>query len=291
MSTKEVRNLAPYRSYIIRISFAFFLAIFFWRYYSHILPHQLRNPELINVGFDPIYFIFYIFNIGDILTNEYYSSIFTLLLLFFTIYPIINPYKRVFLIIYAVLYLTYFIVLNTYLTFHAHYMSCILLLNVCFTFKKNVNFNLMWEFMRYFVCWVYFSAFIWKIINGSVFQPSYGLEIIKTSQASFIYSNPNSFWSEFYFFFISNPILTSVGTSAIFLLEAIFGLGFFTKKVDGILLVSIFIIHLTIYLFVDTLFIEQCILFVVFISKETWRKIDRKSRLLFKTYNLNPIKI
>ncbi len=285
MPTTEIRNIAPYRAYIIRTSFIFFLVIFFWRYYSHVLPHQLKNPDLFNLGFDPLYIIYHLLNVGHILTNENYSYIFTILLLFFTVYPIINPYNRTFLIIYALLYLSYFIVLNTYLTFHAHYMSCILLLNVCFIFKKDINFNFIWEFMRYFICWIYFSAFIWKIINGSLFQASFGLEIIKTSQASYIYSNPNSFWSSFYFFFLSNPILTSLGTLTIFLMEALFVIGFFTKKLDGLLILSIFIIHLTVYLFVDTLFIEQCLLSIVLISTTTWHKIAQKSKLfLYKEF-------
>ncbi|QEK51644.1 hypothetical protein FYC62_08210 [Pedobacter aquae] len=282
MSTAEIRNVAPYRAYIIRISFIFFLVILIWKYYSHVLPHQLNNPVLFSLGLDPLYILYYLSSISEVLTRENYSHVFSTLLFLSTIYPIINPNNHRFLIIYAILYLTYFIVFNTFLTFHAHYMSCILLLNLCFTIKENINFNLIWELMRYFICWVYSSAFIWKIINGSFFQSSFGLEIIKTSQASFIYSNPNNFWSSLYFFFLSNPVLTNLGTVFIFLLEALFLIGFFTKKIDGLLILSIFIIHLIIYLFVDTLFVEQCILSIALISTRTWQKIVKKQNRFLK---------
>ncbi|WP_169818752.1 hypothetical protein [Niabella ginsenosidivorans] len=128
--------------------------------------------------------------------------------------------------------------------------------------------------MRYFACWVYFSSLLWKMINGSFWQPDFGIESLKENVAYILYEDPAGKLAFLYRFFLEHPLLTNTGAKLIFLLEGFFIVGFFTKKWDKVLFVLIFLIHGLLCFFADVVFIELCVLAFLFIPAAGWARLQ-----------------
>ena len=268
-----IRAVLPLRSLIVQTVFSFYLIVLLWRLYSYNLPHQLANPPLLKTGIDPNSWIYLYFNLQHwLVENEIVSYIFSASILLTCLLVIIKPNKVLYIIVFTLIYYLYVIMFNINLSFHAHYMNAMMLLPFCFWVKKK--FDITWEFARYYTCWIYSSAFIWKFINGAIFQPEQGFEIMKSELSRFIYLNPDSILTNIYTFFIEHSFLISIGTKAIYTLEGLFIIGFFTKKIDRYLIFSLLSIHIIIYFFVDTLFIEQCVLAFTLLSVKTWQNLS-----------------
>lgn len=282
----NIRDLSTFRPIITRFVFLFIFSMILFRWYSYVLPHQLKNPPLLKLGYDPIYILYDSYSLQDFLvTAPLFSLAFSILLIVFSLIPIIAPLKRTPIIIFTFLYFIYIVTFNINLTFTSAHTNCILLITLCFWPKSNKDFELLWEFARYYSCWVYSSAFIWKFINGGFFQDNFGVEVLKSQLIYFIYQSPESLSTNIYFFFLSNPILINIGTMFVYFLEGIFIFGFFSKKLDNYFIFIIIFIHAVIYFFVDTLFIEQYILTFTFISLKGWQLITSKVKSL--TYLLS----
>ena len=151
-----------------------------------------------------------------------------------------------------------------------------LIITIPFWAAKDKNFETLWDALRYYVCWIYFSAFLWKIVNGSMFQADFGVLTMKKNLAEYLYHNPGTLKAHIYNYFISHPLLPDIGDKLVYLLEAAFIAGFFTKKYDSLLILLIIAIHAITYFFTDRLFIELCILVIPLISAASWQKISVK---------------
>ena len=136
--------------------------------------------------------------------------------------------------------------------------------------------------MRYYACWVYATAFLWKIINGSFFQVDAGMLTFKSNLAGYLYQNPDTFFSHVYYWFLRHPALINIGHKLVVIAEGVFLVGFFTKKYDGFLIFCAVFIFTSIYFFSDVFFAELLIIILPLLPQSTWdwlcQKISRKGQ-------------
>lgn len=119
-----------------------------------------------------------------------------------------------------------------------------------------------------------------KINNMIIFSPFYAKHHYEKYPAWLLKYTEQV--TKFYTVFFNNPEFLNIGAKIIIFLEAIFIIGFFTKKYDNWLIASLIIIHIFTYLFVDALFIELCILIFSLLSKQFMEKINYHLPLLNK---------
>lgn len=222
-----------------------------------------------------MYWSFNYFGLREILYQSYIGGlIFSILIVVFNVLAIIYTKNRWFIAVFAILFFIYALGYNIHLTHSSHTFSGVILLPFCFLFINKSNFDLFWEAYRYYVCWIYLSAFLMKLYFGAFFQFNFGELTFKENIAWLMYMYPESWRVALSSFFIRNPFLLIIGYYIMIPLEGFFGLGFFTKKMDKYFLLLIPFIHLVFYFFIDVVFFEQILLSVLFISSSQWKSIN-----------------
>ena len=147
-------------------------------------------------------------------------------------------------------------------------MVGILIITIPFWFRNNKSFSLLWEGVRYFTVFIYFSAFLWKLLRGSVFHPGQGLGIFLNGGGSNLIYNPDSLFGGWYAYAVSHPSFAQWVMLAGVAMEAIFIIGFFTRRFDLALFVIPFLFHTITWIFLDVFFFELLILNLAFLPGE-----------------------
>ena len=277
-----IREEDKERIVLCRLVFTFIFLCLLFRFFLNATPPNLLQPPLFNLNLDLTYWLYQYFKVPkSVVYNHTGAIIFDVLLFGFCIMAILFPSKRIIIIFFSFLFLIYVITYNTYIVHHAHPLTILTLITIPFWFKKNKHWELMWEGMRYYVCYVYTMSFIWKtVLSNSFFYRNQGIGSAKLNLAEYIYHHPGNFITSIYTFFIAHPYLLNIGNTFIFLLEGLMVVGFFSKKYDRILMILPVIIHISTYIFANVFFIEMLVLVFAFFKKEDSQLIGQRLPLI-----------
>ncbi len=248
----------------------------FWvsvRGLSHTLPPQLEQPLLKRPVYDIAFWIYGLSGLSDLLTRHLAISWFILgIFLAVSLYKLLKP-SAVWSAVAFTLGLLIIDVSNNFFVGHSmHYMAAMVVISFALWGKSGKSFSLLWNGARYYACWLYFSAFLWKL-TGSMWQWDAGIISVKSNMATYLYLNPDSNFAHFIYWFIEHPFWVNAGHKIVMLAEGLFGLGFITRRFDKLLIgCAIFIFTLT-TLFSDVFFAEQLIIIFTFISTSQWQRL------------------
>ena len=175
----NIRSLGVFRILITRCVLIYLLLILIWRGYSVILPFQLIDAPLTRVDYDLSFWAYKAGLHQLIVSNSVTSTIFCVILFTLNIACIRFPGNRILIMLFTLFFLAFSISFNVSLTHSSHVLGGAMI--ICFAFwpKKDSNFEVLWDALRYYVCWIYFSAFLWKVVNGSMFQHDFGVITMK----------------------------------------------------------------------------------------------------------------
>ena len=112
------------------------------------------------------------------------------------------------------------------------------------------------QLLRYYVIFIYFSSFLWKIAGGFFLNPEEGQAIISNGIDFWLFEQKNSVSSTIYTYFLNHQLISYILIILGSLSQAFFCVGFFTKKYDTILFVLPFIFHTFAYYFIDVSFLD-----------------------------------
>ena len=246
---------------LCRIVFAFILFVLMYAAASNTLFHQLQSPVLKYPYVDPVYWLMHLLRIPDTVVSNYtVAYVFDILLFISCTACIVFPLKRISVLLFLVIYFIYFITLNSYGGHHTHAGVGVLLIPIPFLFRKNITFSLLWQALRYYTLFIYVSAFLWKLFRLSFLQEYHGLLILENNLAPYLYYNPGTWLSKFYWWIVQNALLADAMYRLGFVLEGLFIVGFFTRRYDKyLLLISLFLIT-GFWLLADALFFQLLIL-------------------------------
>jgi hypothetical protein len=251
------------------------------RFVLNATPSHYLQPPLFLVQFDPAYWLYKFSFLSAINANHTAAVLFDIGLFAACVLSIIFPLKRFFITCFSILFFIYAISYNITIVHHAHPLSITILITLPFWARRTSSWRLLWEGMRYYVCFAYTASFIWKTLLGtSFFVWNNGVASAKSNLAESIYHNPDSFFSAIMKYFISHPALLNIGHAIIILLEGLMVIGFFTKKFDKYLFWFPIIIHVSTYFFSDVFFIEMLVGVFVFLNTDQINRIGNKFPLL-----------
>jgi hypothetical protein len=258
--------------------------LFFWllRFFERVTPSGLNGPPLIYLGLDITYWMLVLSKLHAlILYNPIGALMFDLLTFSAGILSILFPLQRKWIIPFAISQFLYPLLYNSVLMHHSHPQAGLMLVMIPFCFKDNRRFGLLWEGMRYYVCYVYAMSFVWKtLIGDSFYQWQHGVRSFKANMTAFLFHNQESLMAGIYRFLIRHNWILNTGNTIIFLLEGIMIIGFFSKKYDRWLFFCPIIIHLATYLFSDVFFMELLVLDFALLSTSQLNRIGQKWPLL-----------
>ena len=249
------------RILLCRIAFSFILFMLIYLAVSNALFHQLRSPVLKYPYVDPVYWLMHLLRIPDAVVSNYtVAYVFDILLFASCAGCIVFPLKRIFIGLFLVIYFIYFISFNSYGGHHTHAGVGILLIPVPFLFRKNITFSLLWQGLRYYTLFIYVSAFLWKLFRLSFLDENHGLLIVKNNLAQYLYYNPDTLLSKFYWWILQHSFWVNAFYIGGIVAEGIFIIGFFTKKYDKYLLLVSLIMVIGFWLLADALFFPLLVL-------------------------------
>lgn len=211
--------------------------------------YKLHAPVFRFPYVDITYWLLHFLHIPDfIVENSAISLSFEIALLLLAFSIILFPTKRYLNIIFFVFYFLFFIISNSYSLHHSHGQVGTLLVASVFLFKE-IHFVAMWNAMRYYVAFIFFAAFLWKLFRGAFSYENHGILIIKKNLTAFFLYQPEHWITNAYAFILEHPSYVNNVFKMGILLEGIFVIAFFTKKWDRLLLVALFFIFLGLFIY------------------------------------------
>jgi hypothetical protein len=272
------------RIILTRLLIGYMLCFLFLRFFEHATPSGIMQPPLFNVQMDISYWAFRLSPLPMLIVyNPIGAIIFDALLLGFGIASFLFPLKTWLIISFSIFIFIFILTANGFGMHHAHWMTGIMIVLFPFWFKDNTRCKQLWEGIRYYTCFLYVMAFIWKTgIGNSFFNWQQGIGTFKLNLVTYLYQNPEGWLSGFFRWCIRESWFLNTGNVLIMIMEASMIIGFFTKRWDRILFWFPIIIHLATYLFSDVLFLELLILDVSFLNMN---QLDRLSQYFKKISN------
>ncbi len=271
-------SIAYQRKIAARLVFGYVLIFLIYRFFINATPSNLLGPPLKVLNFDFTYWVYQLLHIPDVIIyNQTGAVIFDLLLFASCILCILFPLKNGFAIVFGILFFIYAITYNTYIVSHSHPLAVTMLINIPFFFKQDKYWKILWEGMRYYICYLYTISFVWKVFIGkSFFFWEQGINSVKINLVEYLYHFPATSASSVYRYLITHSYLLNIGHILILLLEGLMVLGFFTKKYDRQLMIIPILIHGATYFATDVFFMEILVGIFTFLSLKDMTAINKK---------------
>lgn len=249
-------------------------ALFFWllHFTQYTTPSRLLAPPLFTLGLDITYWTFRLSGLMDLIVyNRTGAIVFDAALLTSGILTLIFPLRK-WVIVFSILLSLYAVAFSSLLMHHVHIMTGLFIVFIPFWFRDNETSDLLWQAVRYYTCYIYSMAFLWKTVLGdSFFSLHQGSLTFQSNLVEYMYHDPQSFFAGICRWCIRNPWLTDAGEKFVIGLEGLMIVGFFTKRYDRLLFWCPVFIHVSTYFFSDVLFLE---LLIVDFSLLSWRQLD-----------------
>lgn len=253
------------------------------RWFSGALPWQILPGPLFNLNLDLTYRTYHYFNLEHILFGQHgIAALFTAALFLSCLTGLLRPQKTYPFIIYTILIITYMIGYNLIITHHSHQLALLSPAALPFFVKNVKNRIRLIEGFRYYICFVYVVAFIFKLTGGSFFVWNNGVNSVKMNLVEYLYHFPDAIPARIISFGIAHPWILNTGHTLILLLEGVMIIGFFTKRYDKWLIWLPIMVHLSTYLFSDVLFVEMFVFIFFFLNDGQLKWIKQRMPILVK---------
>jgi hypothetical protein len=107
---------------------------------------------------------------------------------------------------------------------------------VLFMSVTLTGFYLWMHALRYFFLFFFFSAALWKIYQGGVFEPMQMSGILLEQHKDLLVTDAQGWYAYFIYWLVQHPVAGRFLYLATTIVELIFIIGFFTRKYDRLLL-------------------------------------------------------
>lgn len=159
-------------------------------------------------------------------------------LLFYITYKKLNAYTQlaaIYLLVINWLYVQCYVMYPT-TSIEAH--SAWLLFPIVFIPKNRITFSFLFDGLRYFFLFFFASAGVWKIFQGGFFNVHQMSNILMLQHKELLAITPNHWYASTINYLIQHYFISYSLYCAATLIELFFIVGFFTKKLDRLLLVG-----------------------------------------------------
>jgi hypothetical protein len=255
------------------------LLLLLLRWTEHATLSGIESPPLFSTGLDITYWLYILSGMpAVIIHNRIGSIVFDLFMFGSGVLSFVFPLQRKWLIGFSILLFVYGVSINAFSTSHSGQVWGYMIVLMPFWVGNNDKCYFAWQAMRYYTCYIYVMAFVWKtLLSGSFWYPYQGINSFKLNLFDYIYQNPDNMMTHFYKWFIRHEWVLNGGEKFVILLEGIMVIGFFTKKYDKWLIWAPVAIHGLTYLFADVFYIELLVLDISLLSLSQLSRLGKWS--------------
>jgi len=249
------------RRLLARLAFLAIGLLLIYYYVNHLFISQLSNPVLVYPDLDNTYWLFLFLAIPQQIAGSISLSILIdSSLVVFLVLSFVFWKKPIFPICFLLLYVLYFITYNSFSCHHFHHTGVFfIVLPFCFS---GSAFSLIFEFIRYYLCFIYASAGCYKLFRGTIFNTNQLVEVLRTTHLEALSKNE---LNPFLDFLLSTPFFSHSLFVFAVLLELFFLVGFFTKKLDYLLFIALIVMKVSLFLVMDFVAWELLVLDIIMI--------------------------
>lgn len=266
-------------------------AILCYYFYNSALLSQLSQPlppPLIFPSIDNTYWVVLASGIYHfVIQHAVLSVLLDISLMALPLLILILPNNRILFCAFFVLISFYFITQNIVAAHHFHSLVGVVFLAFVFCFKGE-RFEKLWQAVRYYTLFVFVSAALWKIARGHIFEPNQMANILKAQHAQFLFEQSSSIHAIFIRWLIENESICKWLFIAASLVQLIFGAGFFTKKVDYLLLNLMILFVVLNYAVMRIVSFELLVLGITLLSNKFWEEKVQNSPTLQSNFTHTP---
>lgn len=258
------------RQGMARVIFSWLFVVLVYFFWTDSLLSQLQQPVLISPSSDNSYWLLHILRIPQwLLRNRFAALIFDSVITCSCIICIFVPQQRVF---------TWITVACTWLLYICfcsaagkHYAQIgYLLAPIPFLALDPKKFSLLWEALRYWVCFLYGCAGIYKLYYGGFAYPDQMVNIMQQMNAEWLIFNPEGLQRSIILYLTDHPATAQGLYRVAAVAELSLVIGFFTKKWDRWLLIGLILFHVGNLFLLHIPFVEQSLIFAPFLPWKQW---------------------
>lgn len=210
------------------------LLIWLMRFFQKHWLSQLGEPVLIAPKSDNFYWLLHLLNIPQfIYSSPSLSLMLDLALLCLPLLIFFYPKRLIFGRLFFLLSILYLVSFNSASTHHEHLLLGWVLVGFYLSVKLKFS-DLMHFALRYYSCFIMFSAALWKIFRAA-FSVDQLKHILLQQHAQLLTTDPSNIYTLFIQWLIDRPFISCSLWYASILLELSFLLALFSYKFDKLL--------------------------------------------------------
>lgn len=242
--------------------FGFAILALLYRAWAGTLLHQLANPVLIFPHADNVYWLLHILQVPELLvSNRFVALAFDLALLAMPVLALSFPKSTLWPRLFSALLLLYFVTFHTFFGHHGHSLVGLLFIAVPFWFSSKKTATQVLHGVRHYALFAYVAAASYKLFRGSAFMDGHFLHTLQQQNVSLLWNGAQGPREHLMMWLTAAPELAlALGITA-FLLQMAFAVGFFTRKLDAILILLGVLFHFGTWLLMDINFWEFTVLY------------------------------
>ncbi len=260
-----------------------------YRFIAVSYPHQMEEPLLTSPGLDLFYWFWILTGMAELMTATVYGYIHMAALWILLIIAWFRPFQGIWFGLIALFFLTFMVNYNLYSGHHTHCAWGIFLATLALAATRPVAFGISWSALRLYACYLYGSAFLWKLFRGSLWHSEQARTVLEVNLAHYMHLHPDTLLTQVYEFLLVYSIVLFLLYCLAMAIECVFLAGFFTRRWDGILFFVPILLHSGTYFMADVMFFEMLVLNLAFIPARYWasaaKKIDQLNTLLHAKAN------
>jgi hypothetical protein len=258
------------REKMARVIFSWLLVTLIFFYFNHSLLSQLEEPVLIYPESDNSFWLLHIFRLPQlILKHHWFALAFDIFLFAFVVAVIIVPGEVIF---------SRFVIIGLWASYICycsaagkHYAQIgYVLTPIPFLAIGKMRFSLLWEGLRYWVCFLYLSAGIYKVYYGGFGYGADMSHILQQENATWFIFNQHGLQADTIKYLIGHPGMSQFFFRFTTIIDLTLAIGFFTRRFDKWLLLGLIFFHLGNLFLLHISFVEQSLIFAPFLP---WQRI------------------
>lgn len=248
---KQLLNISiQQRATFAKVLLGYFLLLMLFNYHrSSFLLFQYGQP-IKDTGTDWVYWLSMFSGFPSFIIQHYWACVLVdFAVVFFAIASIFSKkYQNIFAVGVFVFFFMQRITIETYACTHSKSISPIFIALFPFCFKRNDTFNLLTEFARYFLLYILVTSAFYKFHNGVLLNPTNFSNILINQHSDLAILHPEHISYKTASILIAHPKFAAAAYVMLFICQAVFVAGFFTRKYDTLLFIILIAFAVMTYL-------------------------------------------
>lgn len=261
-----------------------FLIFMIIRAFDQLMMSQIGNNPIHSPRQDPIVWIIQWTRIPDFLTSNIVSIIYDILMISIPIFIIMRLLRNKSIhrlsTLHFGLFFIYILSIYCFPTLSIRKYLGLLLTPIAFIFQDEKRYARYMELLRFYICFIFSSASIWKIARGVITDTDHMMLTLKQQHIDNILNWNDHIITKLAIYLVSNPMICHYLLLAAIFSQLLFLIGFITKKYDWLLAILLIVFIIMDFLIMRIEYWEFLIFLPILLNIYLFKNTNQKRSIL-----------